>query len=218
MGDKKHKSDSYIIAAILFFIGGFQNTYTYLNCNKIFANLQTGNMVLMSVNLAQKNYLLALRYLVPLSCFIFGCVVGTIVDINFKKKNTRFHYRTIVLFIEMLCVVVVGFIPDQYDLISAGIITFNSALSLQAFRTVEKRPLPSTMMIGNMRNLVEHLTRYFILHKKEDLREFCLVSSLLLIFLFSCFLMALLNNLFYTKTIWFLVPLYIFAIIYLEND
>ena len=218
MEKNAHKSDSYIIAAILFFIGGFQNTYTYLNCNKIFANLQTGNMVLMSVNLAQRNYQLALRYLVPLSCFVLGCIVGTFVDVKFKKKETKFHYRTILLFIELLCVIIVGFIPDQYDLISAGIITFNSALSLQAFRTVEKRPLPTTMMIGNMRNSVEHLTRYVILHKKEDLKEFLLVFSLLLIFILSCFLMALLNNLFYIKTIWLLIPLYIFAIIFLEMD
>ncbi len=217
MENQKHNSDSYIIAAILFFIGGYQNTYTYLNCGKIFANLQTGNMVLMSINFAQGNYTLALRYLVPLSCFVLGCIVGTIFNIKFKKK-IRMHWRSPLLLIEMICVIVVGFIPDEYDLISAAIITFNSALSLEAFRTVEKRPLPTTMMIGNMRKCVDHLTRYVILHKKEDLKEFVIIFTLLLTFLIGCVVMAYINTYLNLKSILVLIPLYIFAILYIEID
>lgn len=217
MEKQKHNSDSYIIAAILFFIGGYQNTYTYLNCGKIFANLQTGNMVLMSINFAEGNYMTALRYIVPLSCFVLGCIVGTIVNIKLKD-HFKMHWRSPLLLIEMLCVLIVGFIPDEYDLVSAGIITFNSALSLQAFRTVENRPLPTTMMIGNMRKCVDHLTRYLILHKKEDLKEFWIVFTLLLIFLLSCMSMAFINPYLKLKSIFVLIPLYIFAILYIEID
>ena len=118
----------------------------------------------------------------------------------------------------MICVLIVGFIPDEYDLISAAIITFNSALSLEAFNKVEKRPLPTTMMIGNMRKCVDYLTRYVILHKKEDLKEFTVVFTLLLMFLIGCMAMAYINTYLNLKSIFVLIPLYIFAILYIEID
>lgn len=216
--DKNNRhSDSFIIAAILFFFGGFQNAYTYINCGKVFANLQTGNLVLMAINLADRNYLLTIRYLVPLASFWLGCFIGSVVDVK-CKHNFKIHWRTIVLSIELICVVIAGLLPDSYDLASAAVITFNSALSLQGFKTVDNRSLPSTMMIGNMRKCIEHITRYALLHKKEDKREFTVIISLLFVFLIGAVVGAKLSIYFNSKTILFLIPLYIIAIIYLQID
>lgn len=217
MDKNKQHSDSLIIAAILFFFGGFQNAYTYVNCGKVFANLQTGNLVLMAINLADRNFPLVVRYLVPLTSFWLGCFIGSIVDIK-CKQNFKIHWRTIVLGIELVCVIVAGLLPESYDLASAAVITFNSALSLQGFKTVDNRSLPTTMMIGNMRRCIEHITRYALLHKKEDMKEFRLVISLLLIFLLGAIVSAKLSVHFGSKTILFLIPLYIIAIYYLQTD
>ena len=217
MDKNKQHSDSFIIAAILFFFGGFQNAYTYINCGKVFANLQTGNLVLMAINLADRNYLLTVRYLVPLASFWLGCFIGSIVDVK-CKNNFKIHWRTIVLSIELICVIIAGLLPDSYDLASAAVITFNSALSLQGFKTVDNRSLPTTMMIGNMRKCIEHITRYALLHKKEDRREFTVIISLLFVYLIGAVVGAKLSIYFNSKTILFLIPLYIVAIIYLQID
>ncbi len=217
MDKNKQHSDSLIIAAILFFFGGFQNAYTYINCGKVFANLQTGNLVLMSINLADGNFPLVIRYLVPLTSFWLGCFVGSIVDVK-CKQNFKIHWRTIVLFIELVCVIIAGLLPESYDLTSAAVITFNSALSLQGFKTVDNRTLPTTMMIGNMRKAIEYITRYALLHKKEDMKEFRIVFWLLIVFLLGAIVSAKLSNYFYSRTILFLIPLYIAAIVYLQID
>ena len=217
MDKNKQHSDSLIIAAILFFFGGFQNAYTYINCGKVFANLQTGNLVLMSINLADGNFPLVIRYLVPLTSFWLGCFVGSIVDVK-CKQNFKIHWRTIVLFIELVCVIIAGLLPESYDLTSAAVITFNSALSLQGFKTVDNRTLPTTMMIGNMRKAIEYITRYALLHKKEDMKEFRIVFWLLIVFLLGAIVSAKLSNFFYSRTILFLIPLYIAAIVYLQID
>lgn len=217
MDKNKQHSDSLIIAAILFFFGGFQNAYTYINCGKVFANLQTGNLVLMSINLADGNFPLVIRYLVPLTSFWLGCFVGSIVDVK-CKQNFKIHWRTIVLFIELVCVIIAGLLPESYDLASAAVITFNSALSLQGFKTVDNRTLPTTMMIGNMRKAIEYITRYALLHKKEDMKEFRIVFWLLIVFLLGAIVSAKLSNYFYSRTILFLIPLYIVAIVYLQID
>lgn len=211
-------SDSYLIAFLLFLIGGFQNAYTYINCNNVFANLQTGNLILMSISVINGNFNAIIKYLMPLSFFWLGSAIGTIIDLKYKN-NLRMHWRTIILFIEMFLVIVAGLLPSKYTLFISVLVTLNSALSLQGFKQLHKRPLVSTMMVGNMRMLVDHLVKYGLLQNKEDLKEALLILSLLISFIIGALLAAKLSILFEIKTILFLIPLYLGAIIYLElND
>lgn len=209
MQNTKQHSDSLFIGIILFFIGGFQNVYTYLNCGKIFANLQTGNMMWMAVALAEKDILGAARYLIPLGSFCLGCVIGALVDTK-CKYNFKMHWRTIVLIIKMIITIIASLL--------AALITFNSALSLQGFKNVCNRSLPAMMMIGNLRKAVDHLTKYSINHDKEDLKEGMLIWMLLFTFIFGAYISAILSDYFMNKTILFIVPLYLMMVIYLQND
>lgn len=200
MQNTKQHSDSLFIGIILFFIGGFQNVYTYLNCGKIFANLQTGNMMWMAVALAEKDILGAARYLIPLGSFCLGCVIGALVDTK-CKYNFKMHWRTIVLIIKMIITIIASLL--------AALITFNSALSLQGFKNVCNRSLPAMMMIGNLRKAVDHLTKYSINHDKEDLKEGMLIWMLLFTFIFGAYISAILSDYFMNNTILFIVPLYL---------
>ena len=209
MQNTKQHSDSLFIGIILFFIGGFQNVYTYLNCGKIFVNLQTGNMMWMAVALAEKDILGAARYLIPLGSFCLGCVIGALVDTK-CKYNFKMHWRTIVLIIKMIITIIASLL--------AALITFNSALSLQGFKNVCNRSLPAMMMIGNLRKAVDHLTKYSINHDKEDLKEGMLIWMLLFTFIFGAYISAILSDYFMNNTILFIVPLYLMMVIYLQND
>lgn len=209
MQNTKQHSDSLFIGIILFFIGGFQKIYTYLNCGKIFANLQTGNMMWMAVALAEKDILGAARYLIPLGSFCLGCVIGALVDTK-CKYNFKMHWRTIVLIIKMIITIIASLL--------AALITFNSALSLQGFKNVCNRSLPAMMMIGNLRKAVDHLTKYSINHDKEDLKEGMLIWMLLFTFIFGAYISAILSDYFMNKTILFIIPLYLMMVIYLQND
>ena len=215
MQNTKQHSDSLFIGIILFFIGGFQNVYTYLNCGKIFANLQTGNMMWMAVALAEKDILGAARYLIPLGSFCLGRVIGALVDTK-CKYNFKMHWRTIVLIIEMIITVIASFL--SHKIIVAALITFNSALSLQGFKNVCNRSLPAMMMIGNLRKAVDHLTKYSINHDKEDLKEGMLIWLLLVTFIFVSYITCILSDYFMNKTILFLIPIYLVAVIYLQFD
>ena len=209
MQNTKQHSDSLFIGIILFFIGGFQNVYTYLNCGKIFANLQTGNMMWVAVALAEKDILGAARYLIPLGSFCLGCVIGALVDTK-CKYNFKMHWRTIVLIIKMIITIIASLL--------AALITFNSALSLQGFKNVCNRSLPAMMMIGNLRKAVDHLTKYSINHDKEDLKEGMLIWMLLFTFIFGAYISAILSDYFMNNTILFIVPLYLMMVIYLQID
>jgi len=58
-------SEAFITALFLSVSGGLQDVYTYLFRGKVFANAQTGNIVLMSVHAFAGEWGEALRYLVP---------------------------------------------------------------------------------------------------------------------------------------------------------
>lgn len=186
-----------------------------MNCGKVFANLQTGNMILMSINLVEGNISIASRYLVPLCSFWFGCAIGASVNIKFKYLS-KIHWRVILLIIEMINTIIASCLA--IPLYSAGLITFNCALTLEAFKEVDHRSLPTTMMIGNMRKANDYLTKYFLEHHKKDLKEGLFVIGLLLVFIVGAISSAMLSVNFGNKTILFLVPLYLIAIIYLQFE
>lgn len=58
--------ESLLTGILLAIVGGFLDIYTYLLKGNVFANAQTGNMVLMGLKIAEQNYLGALYYLLPI--------------------------------------------------------------------------------------------------------------------------------------------------------
>ena len=57
-------SESFFLTAILAIVGGFLDAYSYLMRGHVFANAQTGNIVLFGVYLEKRNFTQAIYYLV----------------------------------------------------------------------------------------------------------------------------------------------------------
>ena len=69
-------SDAFATVALLTLSGGFQDAYTFWMRGKVFANAQTGNIVLMSERLFHADWTGGLRYLAPLCAFALGVLVA----------------------------------------------------------------------------------------------------------------------------------------------
>lgn len=63
-------SETFCLGALLAVIGGFLDAYTYLTRGRVFANAQTGNLVLLAMNLAGGQFQKAQYYLIPILAFI----------------------------------------------------------------------------------------------------------------------------------------------------
>ena len=93
---KTQMSESMALAIFLTLAGGFQDAYSY-NCRgKVFANAQTGNIVLLGQNLAMGNWSMALHYFMPLAAFISGVYVTEWVHQKYRDYR-KIHWRQIVL-------------------------------------------------------------------------------------------------------------------------
>ena len=71
----RQMSDAFRTTVFLTLSGGFQDAYTYMGRGKVFANAQTGNIVLMATNFCEGDFAKALRYLLPLLAFAAGAML-----------------------------------------------------------------------------------------------------------------------------------------------
>ncbi len=160
---KKHHgqmSESFLTAGLLSLSGGLQDAYTYLARGEVFANAQTGNIVLMSVRLFEGAWAQALRYLVPLTAFFLGVLTAELLHLRYKKME-RFHWRQLVLLGEIVLLAAVGFFPGSWNLLANSVVSFACAMQVQAFRKVDGYAFASTMCIGNLRSGTESLCAWW---------------------------------------------------------
>ena len=124
-------SDSLLTASFIILSGGLQDAYTYLCRGKVFANAQTGNIVL-------------------LEC----------VHRHFKYME-RVHWRQLIILSEIVLLFAVGFLPQERNMAANMLVSFVCAMQVQTFRKVRGHAYASTMCIGNLRSGTEALCEYF---------------------------------------------------------
>ncbi len=155
----KHRgqmSESFLTAVFLSLSGGLQDAYTYLFRGKVFANAQTGNIVLLSANIMDGQWDRVLHYLVPLCAFALGVLSAEKMRERFREMQ-RLHWRQLVVLGEVLLLFLVGFLPQEQNLLANAIVSFSCAMQVQAFRKVDGYAFASTMCIGDLRSGMEAL-------------------------------------------------------------
>lgn len=149
-------SDALRTMVFLTLSGGFQDGYTYMGRGQVFANAQTGNVILFGVHLCSGEWTAALRYLTPVVAFGAGVYFSAWVRHRFGEGR-RLHWRQLVLGIEILLLFAVGFLPNTLDIAANVLVSFVCAMQVQAFRKVRGNAYASTMCIGNLRSGVQCL-------------------------------------------------------------
>lgn len=175
------KSESFRLSALLSFSGGLQDAYTYNMRNGVFANAQTGNVVLMSQNFMQGNWYKGLHYMIPLVSFAAGIFLAERIESRFKN-NTKIHWRQIILVIEFILLLAVGFMPASFNMVANVLVSFSCAMQVHTFRKVHGYGYASTMCIGNLRSGTESLSQYIRTKEKESLRKALHFFGIILIF------------------------------------
>lgn len=62
-------SETMKLGIVITLAGGFMDAYSYICRGKVFANAQTGNLLLLGINLFERKWGLALSYCVPVVAF-----------------------------------------------------------------------------------------------------------------------------------------------------
>ena len=77
----KVTAESVRLGILLAIVGGFLDAYTFVGRGGVFANAQTGNIVLFAIEAAKRNWGQALVHVPPILAFIAGVVVAEMIRI-----------------------------------------------------------------------------------------------------------------------------------------
>lgn len=138
---------SIIIGMILAISGGFMNTYSYLCNGGVFASMQTGNILLLAINITNGNISGLLQYICPILLFIVGIIISSIIS----------KYEMMILF-EIMILIIVCYIEN--NIIASSLISLVCGIQLNGFDTICNNT--TTMCTGNLRNIIKYLCLYVL--------------------------------------------------------
>jgi len=196
----KQMSESLITGVLLAVVGGFLDAYTYITRDHVFANAQTGNMVLFGTNLSQGQFLTALTYVFPILAFFLGVLIAEIIKGKYKPY-TKFHWRLIVITIEIVLLTSVAFIPEKGNIIANVLVSFVCAMQVETFRKVHGNPYATTMCTGNLRSATESFYHYTETHDQKFLNKSFHYLIIIAIFIVGAILGSILSHYFWYKAI-----------------
>ena len=194
-------SESFRLSALLSFSGGLQDAYTYNVRDRVFANAQTGNVVLMSQNFMQGNYMQGFQYMCPLLSFALGIFVAERIENRYKNAE-KLHWRQIIIIIEMIALFAVGFLPAKLNMIANMIVSFSCAMQVQTFRKVHGFGYASTMCIGNLRSGTESFSQYMRTKDKAMLLKSLHFFGIILVFAIGAGFGGVISAMLGLRTIW----------------
>ncbi|OKY91312.1 MAG: hypothetical protein BHV61_05010 [Collinsella sp. 60_9] len=159
-------SESIELGIILALAGGFMDVYSYIGRDHVFANAQTGNILLVGVSISEGNWALAGRYFFPVVSFAVGIMLADLVH---ERFGSVIHWRQVTVFFEAVILLGVSFIPGGNFNLLANCLT-------------------STMCIGNLRNALQNVDDYIITHRRGFLENGLLYFGVIFTFVFGAVL------------------------------
>ena len=210
-------SESFRLSAVLSFSGGLQDAYTYNIRGNVFANAQTGNVVLMSQNLMMRNWNSGIHYMLPLISFAAGVFLTERIEHSCKNAR-KLHWRQLVLLIEIVLLGIVGFMPTDMDLAANMLVSFTCSMQVQAFRKVHGYGYASTMCIGNLRSGTESLSQYLRTGDRNALNKSIHFFGIILFFAIGAGTGGVLSGILCTKTIWVSLVLLAMVIVMMRRE
>lgn len=212
------RSESFSTGALLAIVGGFLDAYTYLSRDGVFANAQTGNMVLLGIRISQGRSLDALHYLIPILAFAAGVLLAEFIRSR-HRSNRAFHWRQLVLAVEIALLLAIGFVPDgDWNPYVNIAVSFVCALQVESFRTMHSLAYASTMCTGNLRSGTEQLFRYLKTRDKRLLQNSLKYFGIIVVFILGAAVGMLSTNLFHERAVWIPGAILLITLLLLRED
>lgn len=194
-------SDAFRTALFVILSGGFQDAYTYCCRGEVFANAQTGNIVLLSSAFFVGEWGTVVKYLIPVVSFLVGTAAAELIHVRYKTCE-KIHWRQIILIMEIVMLFGVGFMPQRINVLANALVSFVCAMQVQTFHKVRGHAYASTMCIGNMRSGVEALCAYFHVHDKAVLKKALTYFGVIAVFAVGAGIGTIITKTIGAKAIW----------------
>ncbi len=207
MKPSKQMSENLILGMILAVCGGFLDAYTYIMRGGVFANAQTGNIVLLGISIANRDFLKAVYYVFPILAFAIGIMITEIVKSRLHSSS-NLHWRQIMVLSEIALLFGTAFVPEgKADIVVNTTVSFVCALQVESFRVIGGNKVATTMCTGNLRNATELLFYGIKTGNKAKIKDSLTYYSINLFFVVGAVIGAGLTRIFGIYSVWFVCAL-----------
>jgi len=153
MNEGRAPEERVAVAALLSGAGAFLDAFTWLAHGSVFANAQTGNVVLLGLFAAERKWPQAIAHVPPIAAFFCGVFLAQALRVGAGHRAARLS-----LAVEILLLGAVAALPRGFaDWPIVVGIAFVAAFQSSSFQKVEGAGFSSVMTTGNLRRAAEAL-------------------------------------------------------------
>ena len=142
-------------AMLLTLANGFLDAYTFIVRGGVFANVQTGNVVLFAIDMHHRDWGNSLAHLWPILAFFVGVLVSSHIQSGRVDKFVSHPLRW-TMGIQAVAFAIVGFVPTSVPNSVVTIpISFLAAMQFTLFRNIGDLTYIAVATTGNLMRFVE---------------------------------------------------------------
>lgn len=187
---------------VLAIVGGFLDAYTYIARGGVFANAQTGNVVLVGVYVAAGKWMEALKVIPAIVAFIAGVVLVEYVK-AIKIKILNYDWVTIILFSKIILLFLIGLLPSSVpDIFVIVTVSFLASVQVSSFKNLIDKPCSTTMITANMRYCTEYAIGWFKENDPEQKERALRYFTIILAFLVGAVIGGVTIEFFELRSVW----------------
>lgn len=152
------------IYIVMIIVGGFMGAYTYILKGKVFCNAQTANFLMLAVQIGSGEWERALYYIIPITAYLTGIMLSEFLPKHVNKLGLL-RWETFLIALEMLCLLILGFLPDSvpYQVFQISI-NFIASMQFNTFRQAESMTMATLFCTNHLRQVGVNLVKWFRKH------------------------------------------------------
>ena len=193
--------------------GGFLDAYTFVGRGGVFANAQTGNIVLLAVAAGERHWPAALLHVPAILAFMLGVALAETLARPTARPVVRRPAR-FVLVGEIVVLVIVGALPllQVPDQVVTAAIAFTSALQVSTFRSLQGIDYSTTLTTSNLRTLVAKAYLWRADHDATAGRQAARIRAVVAGFGVGAAVGALCTHIFGPRAVWVAAAMLVLAL------
>ena len=180
MGRKKYYAEhSLYVYGSLAVVGGFLETFTYFHHAGVFSNAQTGNVVLMAVELAGGEFMQALMHLISIAAYVLGILLSAILIDHVRPP----HRHCLVCLGEIIWLCLISLFPETWPhVVTYASVSLLCGLQYNIFTECHDTVLATTFCTNSLRQLTLNLYNGILSRDSAKLRKSGVYALIVLFF------------------------------------
>lgn len=197
MDKKISTTERFHIFILLMLSGGFMGAYSYYLKGGVFANAETANLLLLSLNLANGNWNAAFSVLIPIATFFLGTFFSELLSSRIKHR-----WPPILISCEILLLAVLSLLPEETPFTLYHVsIALISSMQYNTFRQARGVPLSTLFCTAHLRGGASSLYHALAEKNSASLQKFYYHTGLIATFISGAVLCALTSRILSTHTL-----------------